>query len=171
MRDISVSFLEGRIKKENPLPRLRSSSARGFLFSISDRDQITRRHHQSAWTGSRAPGKDETWVSAMLRILTLPVHLAREFGTSQLSLSWESVARIARLSDAALQEELVAALLSGATHKEVSMDQLTNFADSRLLQGCVYCGAPDARDAPIMCRRASYSIRRLPRTCPWYCRA
>lgn len=68
---------------------------------------------------AEAIGKDKTWVSAMLRILTLPVHLRERVGTSQLSLSWESVARIARLSDPALQEELVDALLGGAPHQEV----------------------------------------------------
>jgi ParB/RepB/Spo0J family partition protein len=68
---------------------------------------------------AEAIGKDRTWVSAMLRILTLPVHLRERVGTSQLSLSWESVARIARVTDDALQEALVDALLAGATHHEI----------------------------------------------------
>jgi ParB family transcriptional regulator, chromosome partitioning protein len=68
---------------------------------------------------AEAIGKDKTWVSAMLRILTLPTHLRERVGTSQLSISWESVARIARLSDLAVQEELVDNLLAGATHQEI----------------------------------------------------
>jgi ParB family chromosome partitioning protein len=68
---------------------------------------------------AQAIGKDKTWVSAMLRILTLPVQLRERIGTSQLSISWESVARIARVHDAVLQEELVDALLGGATHQEI----------------------------------------------------
>ncbi|MGQ0650210.1 MAG: ParB/RepB/Spo0J family partition protein [Gemmatimonadaceae bacterium] len=35
---------------------------------------------------AEAIGKDRTWVSAMLRILTLPVHLRERVGTSQLTL-------------------------------------------------------------------------------------
>ena len=66
-----------------------------------------------------AIGKDKTWVSTMLRILTLPLHLRERVGTSQLTVSWESVARIARLEDASLQVELVEALAEGATHQEI----------------------------------------------------
>ena len=68
---------------------------------------------------AEAIGKDKTWVSAMLRVLTLPVHLREKVGTSQLSLSWESVARIARLNDVALQQDLVDALVDGASHQEI----------------------------------------------------
>ena len=68
---------------------------------------------------AEAIGKDKTWVSAMLRILTLPLPLRERVGTSQLSISWESVARIARVHDAALQEELVDALIGGAAHREI----------------------------------------------------
>lgn len=68
---------------------------------------------------AEAIGKDKTWVSAILRILTLPIHLRERVGTSQFSISWESVARIARAGDTTLQEELVDAVVSGATHQEI----------------------------------------------------
>lgn len=68
---------------------------------------------------AEAIGKDKTWVSAMLRILTLPVRLRERVGTSQLPISWESVARIARVEDGALQDELVDALLGGVRHQEI----------------------------------------------------
>jgi ParB family transcriptional regulator, chromosome partitioning protein len=68
---------------------------------------------------AEAIGKDKTWVSAMLRILTLPAHLREKVGTSQVPLSWESVARIARFNDVAAQEELIGVLLDGATHQEI----------------------------------------------------
>jgi len=68
---------------------------------------------------AEAIGKDKTWVSAMLRTLTLPRHLRERVGTSQLSLRWESVERIARVGEAQLQEELVDELLGGATHQEI----------------------------------------------------
>jgi len=68
---------------------------------------------------AEAIGKDRTWVSAMLRILTLPVHLRERVGTSQLPISWESVARIARVADGALQEELVDAVVGGVRHQAI----------------------------------------------------
>ena len=45
-------------------------------------------------------GKDKAWVSGMLRILTLPVKVQRKVGTSQLSVSYDSMIRIARLDEA-----------------------------------------------------------------------
>jgi ParB family chromosome partitioning protein len=64
-------------------------------------------------------GKDKAWVSGMLRILTLPPDLQTRVGTSQLSLSYDSMIRIARLEDSRQQRELTDALLSGATVKEI----------------------------------------------------
>lgn len=64
-------------------------------------------------------GKDKTWVSGMLRILSLPPELQEKVGTSQLSIGYESMIRIARLDDPKQQRELVAALLAGATHREI----------------------------------------------------
>src|SRR5205085_2362282 len=46
---------------------------------------------------ARLIGKDKAWVSGMLRILTLPPKLQRKVGTSQLSVSYDSMIRIARL--------------------------------------------------------------------------
>lgn len=64
-------------------------------------------------------GKDKAWVSGMLRILTLPAALQRKVGTSQLSLSYDTMIRIARLDDPAEQKRLVDAVLHGATVREV----------------------------------------------------
>ena len=64
-------------------------------------------------------GKDKAWVSGMLRILTLPPALQRKVGTSQLSISYDTIIRIARLDDAHEQERLINAVLRGATVREV----------------------------------------------------
>jgi len=68
---------------------------------------------------ARLIGKDKAWISGMLRILTLPPELQRRVGTSQLSLSYDSMIRIARLDDPAEQERLMEAVLSGASVREV----------------------------------------------------
>jgi len=64
-------------------------------------------------------GKDKAWVSGMLRILSLSPDLQSRVGTSQLSLSYDSMIKIARLEDPRQQRELVDAMLSGATVKQI----------------------------------------------------
>lgn len=64
-------------------------------------------------------GKDKTWVSGMLRVLSLPADLRQQVGSTQLSLSYDSIIRIARLDDPRLQRELVEALLGGASQRDI----------------------------------------------------
>jgi ParB family chromosome partitioning protein len=64
-------------------------------------------------------GKDKTWVSQMLRILDLPAHLRRKVETSQLSIPYDAMAKIARLKDTSEQDRLIDALLSGATTRDI----------------------------------------------------
>ena len=64
-------------------------------------------------------GKDKAWVSGMLRILSLPLPLQRQVGSTQLSVSYDSMIRIARLDEPEEQEELVDAVLAGATQREI----------------------------------------------------
>lgn len=68
---------------------------------------------------ARVIGKDESWVSQMLRILTLPEQLRRRVETSQLSLPYDAIAKIARVKDAAVQEELINELLAGGSVREI----------------------------------------------------
>jgi ParB family chromosome partitioning protein len=68
---------------------------------------------------ANAVGKDKAWVSGMLRILTLPPRLLRRVGTSQLSLPYDTMIRIARLDDAKAQAQLLDAALQGATVQEI----------------------------------------------------
>ncbi len=64
-------------------------------------------------------GKDKTWVSGMLRILTLPSDLQHRVGSTQLSVSYDSMIRIARLERRRIRAPLVEQLLNGATQKEI----------------------------------------------------
>lgn len=64
-------------------------------------------------------GKDKTWVSGMLRILSLPIELQQKVGSTQLSLSYDSMIKIARVGNVQQQTELIEQLLSGASQKEI----------------------------------------------------
>jgi ParB family chromosome partitioning protein len=64
-------------------------------------------------------GKEKTWVSGMLRVLSLPPDLRQQVGSTQLSLSYDSIIRIARLDDPRLQRELIEMLLGGASQRDI----------------------------------------------------
>ncbi len=85
------------------------------LQSLIDEDQRIKSQDDLA----KLIGKDKTWVSGMLRILTLPVELQKKVGSTQLSVSYDAMIRIARLENAKHQEDLIEQLLSGATQKEI----------------------------------------------------
>jgi ParB family transcriptional regulator, chromosome partitioning protein len=85
------------------------------LQSLLDEDERIRTQEDLA----QLIGKDKTWVSGMLRILTLPAPLQEKVGSTQHSISYDSMIRIARLEKAAQQRELVDAALGGATQREV----------------------------------------------------
>lgn len=84
------------------------------LQELLDEDGI---ESQAALAG--VIGKDKTWVSRILRILTLPVHLRQKVATSQLSIPYDAVASIARLEDVAVQEQLVDELLAGGSVRDI----------------------------------------------------
>jgi ParB family chromosome partitioning protein len=85
------------------------------LQALVDEDQRVKTQDDLA----KMIGKDKTWVSGMLRILTLPVALQQKVGSTQLSVSYDAMIRIARLEDANHQEQLIEQLLTGATQKEI----------------------------------------------------
>jgi ParB/RepB/Spo0J family partition protein len=68
---------------------------------------------------SQMIGKDKAWVSGMLRILTLPVALQQQVGSTQLSVSYDAITRIARLDNPVEQGRLVDAVLGGATQRDI----------------------------------------------------
>ncbi|MDP9174770.1 MAG: hypothetical protein M3O30_13025 [Planctomycetota bacterium] len=85
------------------------------LQSILDEDQRVKTQDQLA----KLIGKDKTWVSGMLRILTLPAALQQKVGSTQLTVSYDAMIRIARLENPKHQEPLIEQSLSGATQKEI----------------------------------------------------
>jgi ParB family chromosome partitioning protein len=64
-------------------------------------------------------GKHKSWISGMLRILTLPPPLQHKVGSTQLNLSYDAVIRIARLGDVRQQEELIELLSGGASQRAI----------------------------------------------------
>lgn len=68
---------------------------------------------------ARVIGKTEAWVSDMLRILTLPPALQNQVRTSEQTISYDAVTRIARVKDPVEQAALLGAVLSGASAHEI----------------------------------------------------
>jgi ParB/RepB/Spo0J family partition protein len=85
------------------------------LQALLDEDQRVKSQNDLA----RLIGKDKSWVSGMLRIITLPVALQRKVGSTQLSISYDAMIRIARLEEENHQAALIDQLLDGATLKEI----------------------------------------------------
>jgi ParB family chromosome partitioning protein len=64
-------------------------------------------------------GKDKTWISGMLRILTLPPSLQQRVGSAQLAIGYDAMIRVARLDDPGQQEQLIDLMLGGASRREI----------------------------------------------------
>lgn len=92
------------------------------LQSLMDEDNRIKTQDDLA----RLIGKTKAWVSGMLRILTLPTDLQGKVQTSQLSVSYDSMVNIARLDDEPRQRELVDAVLTGASVRDIreKIDQI-----------------------------------------------
>jgi len=85
------------------------------LQSLMDEDERIKTQDDLA----KLIGKDETWVSGMLRILSIPVELQQKVGTSQLTVSYDAIMRIARVEQPVHQTELIGALVSGASNQDI----------------------------------------------------
>jgi ParB family chromosome partitioning protein len=68
---------------------------------------------------ARVLGKRETWVSDMLRLLSLPTQLQTKFRRAQTSLPYDAVIRIARIADPKEQEKLAEMALAGVSYTEL----------------------------------------------------
>ncbi len=67
---------------------------------------------------ARLLGMRESWVSDILRILTIPAKLQEQLRAAQTTIPYDTVMRIAHADDAAFQADLLAAGLSGeGSHK------------------------------------------------------
>ena len=64
-------------------------------------------------------GKSEQWVCDMLKILEMPAPMQEKLRTSVVLVPYDSAAKVARLKDQKLQEELVGDLLKGASNREI----------------------------------------------------
>ncbi len=64
-------------------------------------------------------GKRESWVSDMLRILTLPAKLQEELRTSEAPVPYDAVMRISRVDDGKLQQRLVKDVLDGRSNRDI----------------------------------------------------
>jgi ParB family chromosome partitioning protein len=85
------------------------------LQSLMDDDPAIKTQRDLA----HAIGKDETWVSRILRVLSLPEPLQSKLATSQVFVPYDATIEVARLDDSNIQAEVVEELLKGATVREV----------------------------------------------------
>ncbi len=85
------------------------------LQSLMDEDSTIKTQDDLA----RTIGKDRTWVNGMLRVLTLPPPLQEKVGCTHISISYDSMIRVARLDNVADQERLVDQLLGGASQQDI----------------------------------------------------
>jgi len=67
----------------------------------------------------RMIGKPDEWVSGMLRALSLPVALQAKVGTSQHSMWYDAMIRIARVKDPGEQADWLEAALKGSSVHEI----------------------------------------------------
>lgn len=88
--------------------------AEGLQALLDEDDEIETQRELAA-----AIGKRETWVSDILRILTLPPRLQQKLRTSEVSIPYDAVMRIARVEGEKNQKELVGAVLKGATNRDI----------------------------------------------------
>lgn len=85
------------------------------LQAILDEDPAVKTQRDLA----KMIGKRESWVSDMLRILTLPAPLQQELRTSEVPVPYDAVMRIARVDDAKDQKQLIQDVLDGKSNREI----------------------------------------------------
>ena len=85
------------------------------LQAILDEDPAVKTQRDLA----KMIGKRESWVSDMLRILTLPAALQQELRTSEAVVPYDAIMRISRQPDANFQKGLVKDVLDGKSNREI----------------------------------------------------
>jgi len=85
------------------------------LQAMLDEDNQVRSQRELA----RILGKREAWVSDMLRMLTLPPDIQQRLRHAEVSLPYDTVIRIARVPDSAMQKEMLDLTLSGTSNTEL----------------------------------------------------
>lgn len=64
-------------------------------------------------------GKRESWISDMLRILSLPPILQEKLRTSKVPIPYDAVMRVARVPESKAQTALVTDILEGKSNREI----------------------------------------------------
>ncbi len=85
------------------------------LQAMLDEDNHVRSQRELA----RILGKREAWVSDMLRMLSLPPAVQQRLRDADVSLPYDTVIRVARVSDPAVQREMLDLALSGTGNTEL----------------------------------------------------
>ncbi len=98
------------VQRENIGPVEMAEALQGLL---DDEEEMSQRRL------AEVIGKHEVWVSEMLQILTMTPELQEKLRTSEVSIPYDAVSKVARLQEIELQTELVDDLLKGATIREI----------------------------------------------------
>ena len=85
------------------------------LQAILDEDASVKTQRDLA----KMIGKRESWVSDMLRILTLPPTLQQELRTSEAPVPYDAIMRISRVDDGKLQKRLIKDVIDGKSNREI----------------------------------------------------
>lgn len=85
------------------------------LQSILDEDPAVKTQRDLA----KMIGKRESWVSDMLRILTLSPELQEDLRTSEVPVPYDAVMRISRVVDRKDQKDLIQNVLDGRSNREI----------------------------------------------------
>lgn len=85
------------------------------LQAMLDEDNRVRSQRELA----RILGKREAWVSDMLRMLSLPSEMQQRLRHADVSLPYDTVIRIARVSDPKVQLEMLDLALSGTSNTDL----------------------------------------------------
>jgi ParB/RepB/Spo0J family partition protein len=88
--------------------------AEALQAMIDEDNQITSQRELA-----RVLGKRESWVSDMLRVLSLPTALQTRLRHSEVSVPYDTIIRIARITDAHEQKRLAELALSGTSNTEL----------------------------------------------------
>lgn len=85
------------------------------LQTLLDEDSSIKTQRELA----KLIGKRESWVSDMLRILTLPATLQEELRMSEVPVSYDAVMRVSRVAEPKTQESLVKNIVEGNSNREI----------------------------------------------------
>ncbi len=88
--------------------------AEALQAMLDEDNQITSQRELA-----RVLGKREAWVSDMLRVLSIPIALQTKLRHSEVSVPYDTIIRIARITDEHEQKRLAELALSGASNTEL----------------------------------------------------